>query len=66
MDERIAILQAILDMQNEGTTVIFYRDLEAVLKLLDEMEGRPSPPAPSILPLRIQERRSAGVEGDTG
>ena len=66
MDERIALLQAILDMQAEGTTVIFYRDLETVLELLDEMEGPLFPPAPPILQLRAQERRRGGVQGDTG
>ena len=66
MDEQIAIMQAILDMQTDGTTVIFYRDLETVLKLLDEIEGPLSPPISSILPLRTRERRSAGKQGDTG
>ena len=66
MDERIEIIQAILDTQTDGTTVIFYRDLETVLKLLDELEELPPEAEPGVLPMRAQARRSAGTQGDTG
>ncbi|MFN8473958.1 MAG: hypothetical protein U0822_17335 [Anaerolineae bacterium] len=64
MDERNVLMQALLDLEGEGTTVIFYHNLEAVLTLLDEMQEPPS--AAAILALRAQQRRDAGAAGDTG